>query len=435
MARRRRHAPLNIFLNSRLVGRLNRHTSGAIDFIYDESWLAWEHALPVSLSLPLREDRYTGDPVIAVFENLLPDSDAIRRRMAERVGADGIDAYSLLTAIGRDCVGALAFLPEGIDPGPAGAVNAKPIADNEIAHLLANLGAAPLGLDSDGDFRISIAGAQEKTALLYWNGSWHKPLGTTATTHILKPSIGRLPNGIDLTFSVENEFFCLKLINALGVPAAHAEMKTFGKVQTLIVERFDRRWTRDHRLLRLPQEDLCQSLSCPPSRKYETDGGPGLRALLEFLRGSDEPERDRLMFLKANIVFWLLGATDGHAKNFSVALSPGGRFRLTPLYDVLSAQPSADDGQIRRNRMKLAMAVGTNRHYVVDGIVPRHFEQTAAAEGIPAATLKAIFDELRDNAPSALDQVMQSLPADFPESVTASIANALRRRLGAFPKA
>ncbi len=435
MARRRRHAPLNIFLNSRLVGRLNRHTSGAIDFSYDESWLAWEHALPVSLSLPLREDNYLGTPVIAVFENLLPDSDAIRRRMAERVGADGIDAYSLLTAIGRDCVGALAFLPEGIDPGPAGAVNAKPIADNEIAHLLANLEAAPLGLDSDGDFRISIAGAQEKTALLYWNGSWHKPLGTTATTHILKPSIGRLPNGIDLTFSVENEFFCLKLIAALGVPAAHAEMKTFGKVQTLIVERFDRRWTRDHRLLRLPQEDLCQSLSCPPSRKYETDGGPGLRAILEFLRGSDDPEQDRLMFLKANIVFWLLSATDGHAKNFSVALSPGGRFRLTPLYDVLSAQPSADDGQIRRNRMKLAMAVGTNRHYVVDGIVPRHFEQTAAAAGIPAANLKAIFDELRDAAPSALDQVMQSLPADFPESVTASIANALRNRLGALPKA
>ena len=206
MARRRRHAPLNIFLNSRLVGQLNRHTSGAIDFIYDESWLNWEHALPVSLSLPLREDKYLGAPVIAVFENLLPDSDAIRRRMAERVSADGIDAYSLLTAIGRDCVGALAFLPEGIDPGPARAVNAKPIADDEIAHLLANLGTTPLGLDTDGDFRISIAGAQEKTALLCWNGGWHKPLGITATTHILKPSIGRLPNGIDLTFSVRTNF-------------------------------------------------------------------------------------------------------------------------------------------------------------------------------------------------------------------------------------
>jgi len=435
MPRRSQHPPLNVFLNGHLVGKLNRRASGAIDFIYDESWLAWEHALPVSLSLPLREDRYSGAPVIAVFDNLLPDSDAIRRRMAQRVGAEGIDAYSLLTAIGRDCVGALAFLPEGIDPGPAGAVEARPIPDGDIGHMLANLGASPLGLDNDRDFRISIAGAQEKTALLFWNGGWHKPLGTTATTHILKPSIGRLPNGIDLTFSVENEFLCLKLIAALGVPAADAGMATFGDVRTLIVKRFDRRWTRDDRLLRLPQEDLCQALSCPPSRKYEADGGPGLRAILELLRGSDEPEQDRLMFLRANIVFWLLGATDGHAKNFSIALSPGGRFRLTPLYDVLSAQPSVDDGHIRHNRMKLAMAVGTNRHYVVDGIVPRHFKQTAATAGITDASVQRIFDELRDSAPSAIERVMQALPADFPESVVDAIGNGLRKRLGAFAEA
>ena len=329
--RRRRSAPLNVFLNSRLVGRLNRQKSGAIDFSYDPGWLAWEHALPVSLSLPLREDRYIGDPVIAVFDNLLPDSDRIRRRMAERVGAGGIDAYSLLAAVGRDCVGALAFLPEGEEPGPSGGVQGRPITEEEIGRLLGNLAAAPLGVGEDEDFRISVAGAQEKTALLFREGGWCKPAGTTATTHILKPSIGRLPNGIDLTFSVENEFFCLKLLAALGVPAANAEMRNFGDVRTLVVERFDRLWTRDSRLLRKPQEDMCQALSYPPSLKYEAEGGPGLRAILDLLRGSDEPEQDRLLFLKANVVFWLIGATDGHAKNFSVALSPGGRFRLTPL--------------------------------------------------------------------------------------------------------
>ena len=157
-------------------------------------------------------------------------------------------------------------------------------------------------------------------------------------------------------------------------------------------------------------------LSRPPSRKYEADGGPGLRAILDLLRGSDEPEQDRLTFLRANIVFWLLGATDGHAKNFSVALSPGARFRLTPLYDVLSAQPSADDGHIRRNQMKLAMAVGGNRHYVVDSIVPRHFEQTAAAAGIPAASLERIFDELRDHAPPPLSRSCNHCHQIFPQA-------------------
>jgi serine/threonine-protein kinase HipA len=45
------------------------------------------------------------------------------------------------------------------------------------------------------DQLLSIAGAQEKTALLYWQEGRHKPHGMTATTNILKPSIGRLPNG------------------------------------------------------------------------------------------------------------------------------------------------------------------------------------------------------------------------------------------------
>ena len=120
MARKRANAPLMVYLNGRLVGRLRRETSGAIDFQYDPSWLAWEHAIPVSLSLPLREDRYVGAPVVAVFDNLLPDNEKIRGRVAARVDADGIDAYSLLAAIGRDCVGALQFLPEGGDPPRAG---------------------------------------------------------------------------------------------------------------------------------------------------------------------------------------------------------------------------------------------------------------------------------------------------------------------------
>ncbi|WP_088348121.1 MULTISPECIES: type II toxin-antitoxin system HipA family toxin [Rhodomicrobium] len=429
MPRARRHIPLDVYLNSRLVGRLNRLTSGAVDFHYDRAWLDWEHALPVSLSLPLREDRYIGAPVIAVFDNLLPDSDAIRRRLAERMQAQGTDAYSLLTAVGRDCVGALQFLPEGEEPDSAGAIAGKPVGDAEIGAMLDNLTTAPLGLGDDQDFRISIAGAQEKTALLYWKKRWHKPLGTTATTHILKPSIGRLPNGLDLTHSVENEFFCLRLTAALGLPSAEAELARFGGRNVLVVQRFDRRWTKDKRLLRLPQEDCCQALSVPPTLKYENEGGPGIAAILNLLKGSDTPEDDQRQFLKAIVVFWLLGATDGHAKNFSLFLSPGGRFRITPLYDVISAQPSADAGQIPRTKMKLAMAVGASRHYAIHRIMPRHFAQSAAQAGVAAPILEEIFADLHRLAPKALAKVEQALPADFPEQIAASITGGFKARL------
>ena len=213
MARQPSHAPLNVYLNGRLIGRLRRESSGAIDFQYDQSWLDWENAIPVSVSLPLREDRYIGDPVLAVFENLLPDNDDIRRRLAERAKAKGPDPYNLLSAVGRDCVGALQFLPDGVAAGQTGAINARLVTDEEIAKIVSDLARSPLGVGEDQEFRISLAGAQEKTALLYWDGKWRVPHGTTATTHILKPQIGRLPNGIDLLNSVENEHFCLELVS------------------------------------------------------------------------------------------------------------------------------------------------------------------------------------------------------------------------------
>jgi serine/threonine-protein kinase HipA len=435
MPRPRTRIPLNVFLNGRLVGRLRRQASGAIDFQYDESWLAWEQAFPVSLSLPLREDRFTGDPVIAVFDNLLPDNDQIRRRLAERVRAGGYDAYSLLAAVGRDCVGALQFLPEGGDPGAAGGLEGRPLEDKEIAAMLGDLRRTPLGLDDSGEFRISLAGAQEKTALLHWQDRWQVPHGTTATTHILKPEIGKLPNGIDLSQSIENEHLCMRLTAAFELPTARTEIREFSGRRALVVERFDRLWTRDGRLLRLPQEDCCQALSAPPTRKYEPDGGPGMRQILDLLKASDEPEADQRLFLKAQIVFWLLGATDGHAKNFSLFLLPGGRFRLTPLYDVMSAQPNVDAGQIRHNAMKLAMAVGDNRHYVIDTIMPRHFLQMAASCGVPASLVQGILDELDSGADRAINAALTGLPPKFPEEIVASVIEGTRRRLRLFAHA
>jgi serine/threonine-protein kinase HipA len=429
MARRPAHIPLNVFLNGRLVGVLRRESTGAIDFLYHQAWLTWESAFPISLSLPLREDRYIGAPVINVFDNLLPDSDVIRRRVAERVGAGGTDAYSLLAALGHDCVGALQFLPDGTDPGPAGKIEGKPVSETEVANIIQNLAAAPLGMGEDEDFRISIAGAQEKTALLRRGGKWYKPAGSTATTHILKPQIGRLPNGIDLSNSVENEFLCLKLLSALGVSVASAEIVDFGGRRTLIVERFDRLWTGDGRLLRLPQEDFCQALSIPPTRKYQSEGGPGIKDILQLLKASDAANADLATFMRANIVFWLLGATDGHAKNFSIFLGSDGGFRMTPLYDVLSAQPSLDAKQIQRKQFKLAMSVGKSRHYAMDEILPRHFIQTAEIAGVGASLVRAIFKDLAENAEQAIGAAIGELPDGFPEAMTNSIRAAMTHRI------
>ncbi len=429
MARRRQHPPLRVLLNNRLVGHLGKDPGGAIDFRYVESWLGWEHALPVSLSLPLREEAYRGAPVAAVFENLLPDSDALRGRVAKRVGAEGTDAYSLLAAIGRDCVGALQFLADGDDGGNSAAITGDAVDDQAIEQLLRNLARAPLGLRRDDEFRISVAGAQEKTALLRHEGRWLRPHGTTPTTHILKPKIGALPNGIDLSNSVENEYYCLKLAAAFGLPVNAATIEVFGNTTTLVIERFDRLWTKDGRLLRLPQEDCCQALSVPPSRKYQSDGGPGLVQVLDLLKGSDNPAADQKVVLKAQILFWLIGAADGHAKNFSIFLLPGGGYRLTPLYDILTAQPSLDARQIERKQMRLAMAVGDRNRYRIDKVVVRHFVQTGEQAGVPRMLVRDAIDDMAETAESALATVESALPVGFPAVIHDSVEAAVKARL------
>jgi serine/threonine-protein kinase HipA len=430
MPRKRQHTPLRVLLNNRLVGHLLKEPSGAIEFRYDTSWLEWEQAVPVSLSLPLREDAYKGEPVVAVFENILPDSEKLRRRVAEKVGAAGTDSYSLLSQIGRDCVGALQFIPADMDiAGDTTGIEGEVVSTSDIEKLLKNLAQAPLGLDRDQDFRISVAGAQEKTALLFHEGKWLKPHGTTPTTHIFKTQIGSLPNGIDLSNSVENEYYCLKLMAAFGLPVNAAEIHMFGETKALVIERFDRRWTKDGRLFRLPQEDCCQALSVPPGRKYQNEGGPGMVDILNLLKGSDTPAEDQRMFLKAQVLNWLMGATDGHAKNFSVFLGPDGRFRMAPLYDVLTAQPSLDARQIIDKQMKLAMSVGDKRHYTMRYIQGRHFIQTVERAGLPKEMAEEVLADISGNAERTLANLGRGIASARCEEIHASVEKGFLARL------
>ena len=430
MPRPREYTPLRVFLNNRLVGRLLKQYGGIVEFQYDASWLEWKSNFPISLSLPLREETKRGKIVEAVFENLLPDSYQTRRRVVEKFGASGIDAYGLLSAIGRDCAGALQFIPDDVDVGmDSTAIDGKILSDDEIAVLLKSLAHTPLGSNREDNFRISIAGVQEKTALLRHKERWLKPRGTTPTTHIFKTQIGQLPNGLDLSSSIENEFYCLKLMKAFSLKVNDAQIQNFADTKALVIERFDRRRTRDGRLLRLPQEDICQALSVPPAGKYQNDGGPGMVDILNLLKGSDTPEEDQKTLLKGQILFWLIGATDGHAKNFSIFLKPGGRFSLTPLYDILTVQPSFDVGQIRHSQMKLAMSVGDNNHYRMDKIHARHFMQTGNKTKIPKHMTRAAIDEVADGADRAMERLEDSLPSDFPGEIHASVKTALLKKL------
>lgn len=432
MARRKAHAPLNVFINNRLVGRLRKEASGAVRFQYDQTWLDWGPAFAISLSLPMRETAYSGEAVVAVFDNLLPDSPNVRRRVAERMGAQGADYFSLLAAIGRDCVGAMQFLPEDLPADVEPYVQGEPVSDDEIEAILASLATAPLGMDKEQEFRISIAGAQEKTALLRLEGQWMRPIGTTPTTHLLKPQLGEIPTAfglIDMAASVDNEHYCLKLLAAFGLDVADTEIVTFGKRRVLVVERFDRRWRNAERLLRLPQEDCCQAMGITSAQKYQNNGGPGMADILTLLQRSDEPQKDQVDFFKSQILFWLIGATDGHGKNFSVFLKPEGRYSLTPFYDVLSAQPAFDKRQIPNNKYKLAMSAGKSRHYRILEVVGRHFVQSGKEAGLGPTLMNKAITDILERAKDAPDKALSLMPGDFAQEVHDSILACMPARL------
>lgn len=162
--------------------------------------------------------------------------------------------------------------------------------------------------------------------------------------------------------SVDNEYYCLLLAKELGLNVPDAEIIKAGRVRALAVERFDRRWNTERTvLLRLPQEDMCQTFGLPSSVKYESDGGPGIAQIMAFLMGSSEALKDRYDFMKFQVFQWLIGATDGHAKNFSVFIQAGGSYRLTPFYDIISAFPVLGGTGIHISDLKLAMGLNASK--------------------------------------------------------------------------
>lgn len=428
-----RSGGLDIWMNGLYVGRW-WIASGTHALEYAADWLHRPEARPISLSLPLLPEGAThrGALVESFFENLLPENDTLRRRMRTRFGARSTHAFDLLACVGTDCVGALQLLPHGEEPPGVRSIQGVALDEHDVARHLRHLTAGPDEEADEDDLRLSIAGAQVKTALLRHGRSWQRPLGSTPSTHILKLPLGIVGGiGLDLRDSVENEWLCLHLLRALGFTVPASSMATFEDQKVLVVQRFDRRLSPDSRWWqRLPQEDACQALGVAATRKYESDGGPGIATIMRLLEDSQEASTDRRTFFAAQVAFWLLAATDGHAKNFSIFLEPGGRFRLTPLYDVLSVLPllGPGKGQVHERRVKLAMAFrDKGAHRELGRIQRRHVNVTARACGLVDGA-EPIIRTLLDAVPTAVADVRRSLPADFPDRVATPILDGLVER-------
>jgi serine/threonine-protein kinase HipA len=425
---------LSVWTNGQRVGRWTFNRRGEHSLQYDSEWMNSPSGRPLSLSLPFTGDiALKGERVRNFFDNLLPDSETIRLRIATRFKTESAEAFDLLQAIGRDCVGAVQLLGEVESPTDVQSINGTPLSESEIESLLIQTTRnGPLSnLEDDEDLRISLAGAQEKTALLWHQGQWMRPHGSTPTTHILKLPIGMVGHRqADFSTSVENEWLCMNLLAEFGLPVAKTEILTFGGQKVLSVERFDRQLhSSGDWIMRLPQEDFCQIMGVPSHLKYESDGGPGLADLAGVLKGSIQAEDDLTTLLTTQLLFWMLAAPDGHAKNFSIRVLPQGRYQLTPLYDVMSIWPVEGNGpnQFSIYKAKMAMAVlSKNKHYLFKDIQRRHFSNMAA-RCFDRVGAEEVIGRVLEATPRAIEAMGSRLPEGFPDWIAESVFKGLRQ--------
>jgi serine/threonine-protein kinase HipA len=382
----------------------------------DDALRQYPLGLPLlSLSLPLRPERYTHGLVRPFLDGLLPEGEA-RAAIARDLGLGREDTYGLIRALGRDCAGALVIQPadEPSPPQPT-TLTAEPLDETGIAELVANLRNAPLGVG--GRVRISLAGVQEKLLLTRMpDGTWGRPVDGTPSTHILKPEIERFPH------TVENEAFCMRLARNLGLPTAKVETMDVAGRKLLVVERYDRVVHSDGSVVRIHQEDFCQATGILPDHKYQENGGPSLRAIADILQAVASPD-DIEFLLRATTLNVAVANGDAHGKNFSLLHGSSGTLHLAPLYDLMSTLAYGDN--------RLAMYIDTVQR--TDRVTGDRIINEAATWGLSRRRAAEIATDVLDRLPAAADAARDEtdgLQADIP-GVVAKQVEQLRSPLDA----
>lgn len=299
---------------------------------------------------------------------LLPDNAIILDAWGRRYQVSANNPFGLLAAVGEDCPGAIQLIEPGTDLTKREGV--KWISDKDLAERIRILRADPGAARTiDDKGRVSLPGAQTKTALYRTGERWGVPNGRTPTTHILKPEPTAYPG------LASNEHFTLLLLRELGLSSPDSQVLNSEGIPVFVTRRYDRVIATDGMVRRIHQEDMCQAMGLPPSKKYQSEGGPGIPDIMEVLQFSENSEEDRDRFMRAQALNFVVANSDAHAKNYSIVYAPGGRYRLAPLYDVACL------GLFHRDPspIELAMTIGGERR--LQRILPRHWTKLANLSG------------------------------------------------------
>lgn len=402
---------LDVILYGRVIARITaRHDVMTLEYESD-------HAPPLTPWLNpkkttvYKDKGYARGPVASYISGLLPENPADRRRIMLDTGTTGRPTpFAMIRIIGLDCPGAVSFTtPDNTERMLHDRGRLIPLSETGLGERLARLRAPKR---QEHHARWSLPGAQSKDAYrLKTDRTWWIPEGMEPTNVIVKPS---LPGMRD---QAANETACLQAAKDSGLAAAETETLHVDGHDYVLSHRFDRIGDPDGRLERIHQFDLCQALGYEPGLKYEEDGGPTLRDMLD-LAGRLDPDMPYVM-LQQVMFNVMAGATDLHSKNLSIQMPPDGRYRMSPMYDVASIIPYMDDPDDPDLRFP----------YTVDGVDrfddlndPARWERYADDNGLDGSRVGEDWRLLADRVPDALADRFNA----------SDVGETGRRRLGAF---
>lgn len=389
-------AELCVYLQDDLIGNLKLDRQRRFTFQYDQAWIGKPGAIPLSISLRLREEPFDDDESRPFFANLLPEAD-IRRAVARRLGISEHNDFALLEAIGGECAGAVSVLPAGVPLSHEGRYRA--LDEEELHDIVISLPARPFLAGEDG-LRLSLAGAQNKLPVYVDDDRICLPMGSYPSSHIFKPQIRDLPH------TVENEAFCMTLAGRLDLPVPFANIRQ-GKDTLYLVERYDRKRDATGKLVRLHQEDFCQALGVPPDQKYESEGGPSLSRCFSLLKDhSIRPALDQKHLLNWVVFNYLIGNADAHAKNISLLLTSDGP-AFAPFYDLLCT------GVYKELTDKLSMKIGGENR--PDWIQSRHWERLSCDIMIKPRLVMSTLHEMAERITGASKQLADEFREKYGE--------------------
>ena len=388
---------LAVYLGENLAGHLTSTADKGVVFSYDPIYLKAGHP-PISLSLPLSADEFSQKECLPFFEGLLPEGD-VKRRISDYLHISETSTLKLLQELGGECAGLVSILPESEENKTKNvydfsSLNYEPLSEKKLAEYIVNINTRPL-LKAKEKLRLSLAGAQEKLPLTYFDGKYYLPKNGAPSTHIVKPT-----GSGDLSSLAANEYICSKLAEYCGLPTSKTVLKRIGYVEFLLISRYDRVCDGNH-FSRIHQEDMCQALGILSDRKYQNDGGPGIADVYKLIKENTTiPLLETRNFLRYVVFNLVIGNCDAHGKNYSL-LFHNGAARLTPIYDAVCTivYPNLT--------RKFSMKIG--KHYEIKKINQDDFGVLAEEIGLKSKTVLDCYSDIAENVAKAFDRLKEDL--------------------------